>query len=312
MVVAGLREFFLLERAQEHARRLTGHRGERARALHRAGVARRECADELLGPALQPAAFVLYRDALRLLARARQLDEHVDVEEDEIASLSAVAVAIDALDEPLRTRLRAAFDRLGDHDPLAFDRLDDDAAVVAREEVADLFRWLEGSVDPRTVAKLRIMRALRLAGAVLAVLFLARAGIRKLIAPKDVALGKPVVASSHYAGTPDAGGLTDGDTRALGVHTLVESAPWVTVDLGKSYRVRTVRIHNRSDCCVDEGLGLVVEVGGPADPAPFVAQRNEHYEVWDIDAGGKEAQMITLRLPRNGYIALSELEVFTD
>jgi hypothetical protein len=308
--VAAFREFFLLEKAQERARRLTGERGARARALHAAATARRQCADELIGAPVLPAAMVLYRDALRLFARARQLDADLDVTEDEAAALEGVRRAIDELGPERREPLQAAFDRLTTADDLAFDRIEEADATRAREQIEDLFRWLEGTVDARTVEKLKVMRVLRLAGVALALLALLRAGVHKLFAPPNVALGKPVTASSRYPGTPDPASLTDGDARALGVHTTVEGSPWVTIDLGKSYAIRTVRVHNRTDCCFDEGLGLTVELGDPDDPNPFVVQQSAHYETWEIDAGGKKSSTVRLRLPRSGYIALSEVEVF--
>ncbi len=310
--VAGLREFFLLEEAQKHALRLAGPRGDRARELHEAATSRRKCADELVGLPVLPASFVIYRDALRLFARARQLDRDAETPEDEALALDSLGEEIDLLDEARRVRFRATFDRLRDDDPLAFDRIVEGDVTRIREATDDFFRWLEGTVDPRTFGKLRAMRILRIAGAVVAILFLLRAGFRKIFAPADIAYGKTVTASSRYPGTPDPQGLTDGDTHALGVHTTVEGSPWITVDLGGSYKVRTIKVHNRTDCCLDEGLGLIVEVGDPGDPAPFTAQRAEHFDVWEIDAGGKQASTVHLRLPRNGYIALAELEVFAD
>lgn len=311
--VAAFREFFLLEKAEERARRLDGARGERVRALYDAAVARRRCADELLGPPVVASAFVLYRDALRLFARARQLDTLVEgaaVEEQEATALASLRETIEAMEEPRKARLLAAYERLASDDVLAFDRFPDEDVARVREENDDLFRWLEGTVDPRTVGKLRAMRVLRLAGIALTVIMLLRAGYHRLFSPSDVALGKPVSASSRFPGTPDPQGLTDGDTHALGVHTTVESSPWVTIDLGQSRSIKTIRVHNRTDCCFDEGLGLTVEVGDPSDPAPFVAQQSTHYEIWEIDVGGKTSQTVRLRLPRNGYIALSEVEVF--
>ncbi|CAN5758898.1 hypothetical protein BH09MYX1_BH09MYX1_31370 [soil metagenome] len=310
--LAGLREFFLLEQARERATRLTGERGDRARALHAGGIARRRAADELVDPQTLAPALVLYRDALRLFAVARWLDLDLESEETEASAYESLALAIDALDEPRRIRFRAAYDRLRDPDLLAFDRVPTLVTSALREENDDLFRFLERTVEARSAQKLRVMRVLRIAGAIVGFLFLLRAGIHRLFAPADVALHKVVLPSSRYPGTPDPQGLTDGDLRALGVHTNVEPNPSILIDLGGSYKVRTVRIHNRTDCCFDEGLPLIVEVGEASDPAPFVTQKSEHFDTWDIDVGGKESSTVKLRLPRNGYIALAELEVFAD
>ena len=253
------------------------------------------------------AALVLYRDALPIAARVHL----ANLELSDADALGALGRELDALPEKRRKPLQRAMASLSPAAERALDALEPKDLPSLRQDVADLFAWLEDGNEERTVTQLRVIRALRIAGAALAILLLGRFAIGALLAPPNRALRKPVVASSRYPDTPDPSGFTDGDRVTLGVHTNVEPTPLVTVDLGVPYKVDRVRIYQRTDCCPDDSLPLVVEVGDDGDPAPFVAERTTHFDVWEIDVGGHSASTVKVRTRRSpGYIALAELEVF--
>lgn len=295
---ASVREFFLLEKAR--ARAGAGESIVAEPSLLEAANRRRRAAEELVGPSTAVAALVLYRDALRFVARARAGGE------------DAIAKSLDALGERRSKPLREALEALRSDDPLAFDRLSEPEVALLRENVDDLFAWLDGTLRTRSIRELRIMRALRLAGAALAVVLVGRLAFKAIFVPRNQALHKPVFASSRYEGTPEPAALTDGDRRKLGVHTIVENEPWVRVDLASTYKVKTIRVYNRTDCCVDEILPLIVEVGTENDPAPFIAERSETFEVWEIDVGGHPASTVKIHSRRKSYIALAEVEVLGE
>jgi len=281
-VLSSVREFFLLEKAQALANEPAAVEPSHADAVAR----RRRAAEELVGPSTNIAALVLYRDALRF-----------------VRDVDAITSSLEA------PRLRDALRALRSEDPLAFDRLSSSELASLRENVSDLFAWLDGTLRPRSVREIRTMRALRLVGAALAIFLVGRMTLRAILVPHNQALHKPVFASSRYEGTPEPAGLTDGDRRKLGVHTLVENDPWVRIDLASTYKVKTIRVYNRTECCGDEILPLIVEVGEENDPAPFVAERTETFEVWEIDVGGHPSSSVKLHSRRKGYIALAEVEV---
>ncbi len=305
---ASLREFFLLERARARAR--TPHLASPAALRFRdAAQQRRRAAAALVGADVAVAALVLDREALLLEAHARVGDETATDE----AALAAIASAIDAVEASKRAPLRRAFDALTASGPLALDGIAPAKLASLRQDTGDLHTWLDDEVDDHTPARLSITRALRLAGLVLVTVLLGLVAVRALLAPANRALHKPVTASSRFPDTPDPSGLTDGDQTSLGVHTTVEQGAWVAVDLGLVYKVRKIKIYNRTDCCPDEVLPLIVEASVPSDPAPFVAQRNTHFNVWEIDVGGHPASMIKVKAVKNpGYVALAELEVVGD
>ena len=307
---ARVREFFLMEAPRARAARLPAPQAEQLRAWHGAARLRIRHADDLQGPYASPAAFVLYRDALRLLACASLLDETPDAEVTDEAALAALPRFLEAVPEERRKPLTAALELLGQSDPLVFDRIPDTEMSDKRVAVEDLMRWLLRRVEARTPRRLKIERGARWVGAALLALWLLRALFLTIFAPPNLALNKTVTASSHFPGTPEPGALVDGVAQKIGVHTLVEPTPWVQIDLGGVYNVRTIRVKNRTDGFFDEGLPLVVDVAETDDAFAQIGERTTHYDTWDVDVGGKPVSKIKFRVPHHGYIALGEVEVY--
>jgi hypothetical protein len=309
-VRARVREFFVMAEPRARATKLAAPKAEQLRAWHQAARLRIRHADELQGPYSSPAAFVLYRDALRLLARTSFLDDSPEGDLTDETALAAIPRFLETVPEEARKPLTEALEFLGQPDPLAFDRVPDTELSAKRVAVEDLLRWLTKRVEARTVRRLKVERAARWAGAGLIGLWLLRLLFVTIFAPPNVALHKAVTASSHYPGTTDPSALTDGVADKYGVHTTIEANPWVIVDLGGVYNVRTVRVKNRTDGFYDECLPLLVEVAETDDAYVQVGERTTRFDTWDVDVGGKPVSKVRLRLPRQGYLALGEVEVF--
>ena len=307
---ARVREFFLMEEPRARAARLPAAKAEQLRAWHGAARLRIKHADELQGPHSSPAAFVLYRDALRLLARASLLDEAPEAKITDAAALAAVPRFLAEVPEETRAPLLQALELLGHEDPLAFDRIPDAALPARRLAVEDLLRRMVGRVEARSLFRLKVERGARWVGAGLLGLWLVRLLLLTIFAAPNIALHKSVTASSHYPGTPDPSALVDGVSDKYGVHTTVEAAPWVVIDLGGVYKVRTIRVKNRTDGFFDESMPLVVEVAETDDAFVQVGERTTRYDTWDLDVGGKPASKIKLSVPHHGYLALGEVEVY--
>lgn len=305
---APLREFFLLRSAEEDARARSDEARSRIRELLRASE-RRVRAAESLHADHALAALILYRDALPFLAPVKAGKVEAQAEE----AIAAVAAEVSNLTGKRKERLSRALAALSGDDAskVALDDRPLSELVGLRADVGELFEWMDGRNAARTVTQIRIIRWLRQVGAALALVLVGRYGVMALLASPNRALHKPVVTSSHYPDTPDPGGLTDGDRTGLGAHTNLEPTPMITVDLGVTYKVDRVKIYHRTDCCPDEILPLIVEVGDEGDPAPFVAERTTHFDVWEVDVGGHPASTVRVKSSRSpGYIALAELEVF--
>lgn len=300
--LAAFREFLLLHRAEERATRLETETGAAVRARIAAARARLRVERDL-GPSDAVPALVLLRDAIAMFVDARRLDDPTLLEPRESLVLE--------LPEARRDEVRSALARLDDADVLALDRLSGGDATRLRATLHELVGAVDGVMEERSPRTVRAVRFLRLVGFMLLVLFVARAWVRSR--NHDVAQFATVRASSRYPGTPDARQLVDGDDHALGGHTIVENDPRITFELRSRYPIRTVRIHARTDCCADESLPLVVEVGDEGDKdAPFTAVRREHFDTWEIDVGGRVASTVKIHREAAGYIALSEVEIVRD
>ncbi len=127
----------------------------------------------------------------------------------------------------------------------------------------------------------------------------------------DVALGKPVTTSPLLAPPATPEGIVDGRTRGtFGLQTTRGRAPFVTIDLERTYLIRRIAIYNRADGWYDEILPLSLEVSADGITFEHVATRTEHFTVWDLrfDAG-LNARWVRVSKD-NGYIALNEIEVY--
>ena len=83
---------------------------------------------------------------------------------------------------------------------------------------------------------------------------------------------------------------------------------WWRVDFkrGKGpYRIHTVRIWNRKDCCSERIHGAQVYAG--RHQCGVVHYAGDHFH--DVDCGGREARHVTIRQPHN-YLTLCEVQVY--
>ncbi len=314
--VERLTEPLWLGRALRAARAFGKEQQERVAALASAARSRADAAAQLGTERAAAPALVLLREAVLLYAAALralrdatwagtmsppEAAEHVDA-----CIAEGTLVAPDGWAD-VRARL------LGD-DTLAFDRLpvqEATALVRASVGVAD---WLDSQIDVRSPRRIQVSRALRL-GAVAAVLVAAAAaGVARLTRPTNIALGKNVTASSRYPGTPKATGATDGDiVGAYGVHTRIEDAAWIAVDLGALRRIRSVRVYNRGDGYFDDALPLRLQLSKDGKRYVDAGTRATHFsqsDPWIAEVGGQEARWVRVIRKAPGYVALSEIEVY--
>jgi hypothetical protein len=275
-----------------------------------------QTADRLDEPDDSLAALVLYRQCAVLMAAA--LAKSTD-------SRTTPDLGPDGAWLELRSTLSRESIVVPDHlavfekllvggDPKALDALDPEELLVLRDDARAAVAWLTAFVDPRSLQQVRTARYVRVAIASMAVglgLFLSA---RWVAAPRDLALHKPAIASSQWPGSPPAAGVDNGQIEAsFGVHTKVEEWPWVMIDLGNLRSIREVRVYNRGDAYFDEGLPLVLEFSSDGKTWIEVARRTTPYSQsnpWVATTHGSPGRYVRVQVPRHGYIALSEIEVF--
>ncbi|XP_033110933.1 fucolectin-5-like [Anneissia japonica] len=97
--------------------------------------------------------------------------------------------------------------------------------------------------------------------------------------------------------------------------TMKQPANWWMVDLGKSYRVKEVKIYNRADCCKDRLNGATVRVGDNARGMLTNAVCGEPIKVGTSSVIIRECtlkgQYVSVSL-KNQYLTLCEVEVFGE
>ncbi len=276
-------------------------------------------AGDLAPPGEHLLPLLLLRGAVDLLVRAVVAATEKDSTEGAIARLET----IEALG-----RLRSAHNRLANDDtrridealrstdPLYFDSLSDADRAGLHELLIGEAAWLRGQIDLRSEANRRATRLGRLGAVVLVVGYVAYAALAKACAPQDLALGKPVTASSHQPGTPDPSGLVDGKVDGLyGLCTEVGGRdPWALIDLLRESNIHEIVVYNRGDRNFDDGLPYSLELSSDGRAFHEVARREKSFGDGGLMSPPWSAKVVGraryVRIRANGYIALSEVKVF--
>jgi hypothetical protein len=320
-----VREALLLDQALQAVQGRSPEQATRLRELTSAVDARTAAAESLAaGDQLAPALIIL-RDAALLAAEAVLLvieNETAAADEEALERVAALALAdapvgFDRTCELLRSRNR-----------LLFDQLPSSEAAHRRLDVERTVAWLRNLVDPRTPAQIKRSRWLRLVStgviALVAVVAILGWGITKLVAPKNLALGKQVQLSSRRPNcgttTPEGlppSGLVDGSkSGAYDICTNSEVGPWAIVDLGEQYTLNKVKVYGRDDCCWGQyDLPAVLELSTDGHAFVEIARQTQAYtgsKPWTVPIDNKPARYVRLRvdatIPRE--LVLLELEVF--
>ena len=299
-------------------------RRARARDHFEAARTRLSAAGQLFDARNFVASVILYRDAIIQLARCHLVVQPAAPDADpsatpdtpsEADALAALRAAL--ADQPrLGAKLGRAVLALEATDGLELDRLPPAELRQRAEELDELGAELAAFVEPRSSRARRTIMARRWAilGAVL-VLPPVAFGLYKIIAPPNIALGKPVTTSGASLNTrPEQ--VVDGDRYgSFGFHSTEHESPWVTIDLGKRYAVRKVDVYGRHDCCFEQSTPIVVEASLDNQQFAVVARRDapfEHAEPWSVAANYVSARYLRIRTLRKSVLVLSEVQVWGD
>lgn len=307
-----IREFFLLRRSERLVR---GYAASQRVAVerHADAAARRLSAGRGI-PHCVPAALLL-RDAVKHYLFA--LEAARDASRGEAVLDKGDRADLPALPpDPLRpdavptddARVREA---LAATSPLYFDRLSDEDAALTRTALDRAASMLHGRVEARSLANVVGTRWGRLGALAVVVAYAAIAVLHSKVWPKNIALGRPVHASSLAGG--DGHELVDGEAGAVPMRTNTDESPSAAIDLGRGYRIDRVAVYNRVDGWFDDCLPLVVEFSTDGAKYSEVARRDQHFGAdppWSVDGKRELARYVRVRLARRGYLALSEVEVF--
>lgn len=174
------------------------------------------------------------------------------------------------------------------------------AALALRRQTA-----LTDSVD-----EVSFQRGTRV-GLLLAVLAVLLASVSWFVsgleARADISRGKPWKASS-LAERACESPQRDCDPRFF-FHTKREKGPWLEVDLGAASEISAVRVLNRTDCCQDRALPLVVEVSTDHERWQEVARRKSAFTSWKGRFPSTRARWVRFRVAGDSYLHLSDIRV---
>jgi hypothetical protein len=308
-------EAFLLREPEKVATARTAIQQEQTARYHAAALHRIRGARELQHS--DPvAAIALYREAAVLLIGA--IRQAAQPERVEVAS-SAVEAWRSFDDLPLLeaarpdelTRARGVLEST---DPLAPDAIPPGELGAVTAAAAETVDWLASAIEPRSPKEIRASRFVRVGGTLLAAVVAAYVVVGELYAPKNLARNRPVTASSQRPGTPAPSGAVNGELESnYGVHTNVENNPWVRVDLGTSLAIHEVRVHNRGEAYESEILPLLLQLSDDDETYTDVEERTELFtrsQPWVAKLDGRTARYVRVYMPKQGYIALTEIEVY--
>lgn len=191
--------------------------------------------------------------------------------------------------------------------PLDADERLADCRAFVRAVVADVAQPLEA------VANLERERRNRFLGALGAALLIVAGGVfaaKRAAEGPDLAGGKPFTASSAYDSFATAGRTNEPVAFDLFAHTVEEEHPWIQIDLGKSERVKKVLVKNRTDCCGERAIPLVVEASVDGSSWSQVARRDETFTEWNVALAPTELRFLRFSVPRRTFLHLSRVQVW--
>jgi hypothetical protein len=318
-VAAHARDALLLDAAVRRLAATSADRQATVRAYHDAALRRATIADQLVEEQGALAAVVLYREALPLLvaaiavARDATFDPRRATKESPWDILSRMEQ--DGALPPLAPVIMAARDALAPAGPLELDGLPPEELLARRTAAEAAIRSLRALVDARTLPELRAKRRARVGAALALVLAALALLIVSVAIPRNLALHKPVTASSRHPGSiapADNSGLVNGEIETTyGIHTAPGSG-WVMVDLLAVEEISEVRIFNRAEALFDAGLPFMLELSIDGLHFFVVEQRTQPFSIsnpWSYKAPhGTRARFVRVR--SNSFVALTELEVY--
>jgi hypothetical protein len=126
---------------------------------------------------------------------------------------------------------------------------------------------------------------------------------------RDLAEGKPWRASSMFQPGCVSPAQVCSESPTLFFHTIEEKDPWIEFDLGTVQEVSGVRADNRTDCCADRAIPLVVEVSENHKRWRTVARQDVEFTSWRATFGPVKARWVRLKAHKVTYLHLSRVRI---
>lgn len=141
-------------------------------------------------------------------------------------------------------------------------------------------------------------------GAFLVVAMLVNSAVRIALRPKDLAEGKPWRTSSAALSCVPAEHNCGGTKTDILFHTQEEDSPWFELDLGAPTSISAATVRNRTDCCQDRAIPLVLEVSDDQATWREVARRDAAFVTWNVEFPSQTARYVRARALRRTILHL--------
>jgi hypothetical protein len=181
------------------------------------------------------------------------------------------------------------------------------------EELDALALRLFDLVLVRTPAEVKLLRTGRVTVLAVAVLALPLGAAAWSRVPTNLALNKPVTASSRSQET-NPEGVVDGRLYGrFGFHSATEDRPWVVIDLGQVHHITDAQVFGRHDCCFTQSVPLAFEVSVDGKEYRSLATKKDAFvslEPWIIADTNASARYVRLRtINKKSNLVLTEVIV---
>jgi hypothetical protein len=249
----------------------------------------------------RPAVLVaLYRDAITCALAAQRPDD--DPPPQDLQALWADAAPGDLARAAggaaaLETASRVLFE-VPPWSSLDISARDADAAGA-------LAKGLTGDVDAaqNRLDRLIAQRWLRIV-LVVGVLLALALGVGRLRRGPDLAANAALRVSSSWAGC-----ASDPPCSALLFHTDPEPNPWAELDLGAPKMIRRIDISNRTDCCSERAVPLIVESSTDRTSWTPVGRRDTEFQSWTLTFKPRLARYLKVRVPKSTAFHLKDIAI---
>lgn len=125
----------------------------------------------------------------------------------------------------------------------------------------------------------------------------------------DLAAHRPWTTSSSYTTVCRSPERHCQSASGFFFHTKEEDKPWLELDLGRAQRMSAVRVINRSDCCEERSVPLVVEVSSDHREWREVVRRTERFASWRADFAPTTARWVRFRADRRTFLHFRDVRV---
>ena len=126
---------------------------------------------------------------------------------------------------------------------------------------------------------------------------------------KDLSRGRPWRASSLFEQGCASPAQSCEEQHGFFFHTREEENPWVEFDLGQSKSFSEVRVVNRTDCCRERALPLVVEVSNDDVQWKTVDVRKGGFVTWKTRFPTAQARWVRLRVAGKAMFHLRSVRI---